>query len=100
MARSSVRILALAFCGILCCATHSCAAGRGVSVGAASGGSQRGLVKLQGEALVWLQDLIRINTTNPPGNEIVAAKYIADVLKQRRNSFGNLREHTGPRDSW
>jgi acetylornithine deacetylase/succinyl-diaminopimelate desuccinylase-like protein len=39
-------------------------------------------VKLQGEAIVWLQDLIRINTSNPPGNEIVAAKYIADVLKK------------------
>jgi acetylornithine deacetylase/succinyl-diaminopimelate desuccinylase-like protein len=28
----------------------------------------------------WLTDLIRINTTNPPGNEMAAAKYIAGVL--------------------
>src|SRR3972149_2497121 len=27
-----------------------------------------------------LSDLIRIDTTNPPGNEIVAAKYIAEKL--------------------
>ncbi|MGH9742217.1 MAG: M20/M25/M40 family metallo-hydrolase [Candidatus Acidiferrum sp.] len=32
------------------------------------------------EAEGWLADLIRINTTNPPGNELAAAKYIAGVL--------------------
>ena len=32
------------------------------------------------EAEAWLADLIRINTTNPPGNEQAAAKYIAGVL--------------------
>jgi acetylornithine deacetylase/succinyl-diaminopimelate desuccinylase-like protein len=32
------------------------------------------------EAQNWLVDLIRINTTNPPGNEQAAAKYIAEVL--------------------
>ena len=34
------------------------------------------------EATVWLIDLIKINTTNPPGNEEAAAKYIADVLQK------------------
>jgi acetylornithine deacetylase/succinyl-diaminopimelate desuccinylase-like protein len=32
------------------------------------------------EAEGWLADLIRIDTTNPPGNEQAAAKYIAGVL--------------------
>lgn len=32
------------------------------------------------EAEGWLADLIRINTTNPPGNEQAAAKYIAGIL--------------------
>jgi acetylornithine deacetylase/succinyl-diaminopimelate desuccinylase-like protein len=32
------------------------------------------------EAQGWLADLIRIDTTNPPGNEQAAAKYIAGVL--------------------
>jgi acetylornithine deacetylase/succinyl-diaminopimelate desuccinylase-like protein len=32
------------------------------------------------DALGWLQALIRINTTNPPGNELVAAKYVASLL--------------------
>jgi acetylornithine deacetylase/succinyl-diaminopimelate desuccinylase-like protein len=39
------------------------------------------LSKLEGDALVWLQGLIRINTTNPPGSELVAAKYVADILQ-------------------
>jgi acetylornithine deacetylase/succinyl-diaminopimelate desuccinylase-like protein len=34
------------------------------------------------EATVWLMDLIKINTTNPPGNEEAAAKYIAGVLQK------------------
>ncbi|HTV57591.1 MAG TPA: M20/M25/M40 family metallo-hydrolase [Verrucomicrobiae bacterium] len=40
------------------------------------------LSALEIEALGWLQDLIRINTTNPPGNELVAAKYIAGILQK------------------
>jgi acetylornithine deacetylase/succinyl-diaminopimelate desuccinylase-like protein len=32
------------------------------------------------EAQGWLADLIRIDTTNPPGNEEAAAKYIAGIL--------------------
>jgi acetylornithine deacetylase/succinyl-diaminopimelate desuccinylase-like protein len=34
------------------------------------------------EAQGWLVDLIKINTTNPPGNEQVAAKYIAGILEK------------------
>src|ERR1700732_2166811 len=35
---------------------------------------------LSREALVWLAQLIQINTTNPPGNEAAAAKYVAGIL--------------------
>ncbi len=38
------------------------------------------LSALQNDALQWLQGLLRINTTNPPGNEMAAAKYIAGIL--------------------
>ena len=34
------------------------------------------------EAHSWLADLIKINTTNPPGNEQLAAMYIAGVLEK------------------
>jgi len=36
--------------------------------------------QITSDAIGWLQGLIRINTTNPPGNEIAAAKYIAGIL--------------------
>jgi acetylornithine deacetylase/succinyl-diaminopimelate desuccinylase-like protein len=34
------------------------------------------------EAIAWLEGLIRINTTNPPGNELAAANYIAGILEK------------------
>jgi acetylornithine deacetylase/succinyl-diaminopimelate desuccinylase-like protein len=37
---------------------------------------------LEREATGWLTDLIKINTTNPPGNEEAAAKYIAAILQK------------------
>src|SRR5579863_9605022 len=37
---------------------------------------------LSKEALGWLAQLIQINTTNPPGNELPAAKFIAGVLEK------------------
>ena len=38
--------------------------------------------ELAREASVWLAQLIQINTTNPPGNEAAAAKYIAGILEK------------------
>jgi acetylornithine deacetylase/succinyl-diaminopimelate desuccinylase-like protein len=34
------------------------------------------------EATGWLAELIKINTTNPPGNEEAAAKYVAGILQK------------------
>ncbi|HEX8836826.1 MAG TPA: M20/M25/M40 family metallo-hydrolase [Candidatus Acidoferrum sp.] len=51
------------------------AAAVGISAAAEASGIQR-------EALVWLADLIRINTSNPPGNEQLAAMYVAGVLQK------------------
>lgn len=34
------------------------------------------------EAVGHLQQLLRLNTVNPPGNEIIACQYLADVLRQ------------------
>ena len=38
------------------------------------------LTLIENEAVTWLENLIRINTTNPPGNELAAAKYLAGIL--------------------
>jgi len=51
--------------------------GMGIPDNGAPVGDTSGLAR---EAQNWVVDLIRINTTNPPGNEQAAAKYIADVL--------------------
>ncbi|MCW4031065.1 MAG: M20/M25/M40 family metallo-hydrolase, partial [Candidatus Bathyarchaeota archaeon] len=38
------------------------------------------LKEVEDEVTNFLSELIRINTTNPPGNEIIAAKYLAESL--------------------
>jgi acetylornithine deacetylase/succinyl-diaminopimelate desuccinylase-like protein len=40
------------------------------------------LKEVEDEATRFLSDLIRINTTNPPGNETAAAKYVAEHLSR------------------
>jgi len=81
MARPNLRIFAFVVCGILFSATYT--GGQGLREQSSQPATPSAdLSRIQGEAIIWLQDLIRINTTNPPGNEIVAAKYIADILKR------------------
>ena len=46
------------------------------------------------EVIGYLQDLIRIDTTNPPGNETEAARYLADVL--RREGFEAVVTESAP----
>jgi acetylornithine deacetylase/succinyl-diaminopimelate desuccinylase-like protein len=40
------------------------------------------LKEVEEEVTTLLSDLIRINTTNPPGNETWAAKYLAETLEK------------------
>jgi acetylornithine deacetylase/succinyl-diaminopimelate desuccinylase-like protein len=42
----------------------------------------RMLTEIEQEITLFLSDLIRINTTNPPGNETVAANFIAQYLSK------------------
>lgn len=44
--------------------------------------SVRLLREIEEEVTNLLSDLIRINTTNPPGNETKAAKYLAETLEK------------------
>ena len=45
-------------------------------------GAQPDLNKLADEAQGWLSDLVKINTVNPPGNEINVAKYISAIFQK------------------
>jgi acetylornithine deacetylase/succinyl-diaminopimelate desuccinylase-like protein len=80
MARSLARALLL-----LMFAAPSCAAQGYPPLGPpsaqATSAQSAEISKLQGDAFGWLQGLIRINTTNPPGNELAAAKYVAEILE-------------------
>ncbi len=40
------------------------------------------LDKVSREAVRWLSNYVRINTTNPPGNELQAARYLAQLLQR------------------
>src|ERR1700690_4577764 len=40
------------------------------------------LSKLADEAQVWLSDLVRTNSVNPPGNEAAVAKYISAIFQK------------------
>ena len=40
------------------------------------------ITALTGDAKVWLQELIKINTTNPPGNEQAVAKYLLAIFQK------------------
>jgi acetylornithine deacetylase/succinyl-diaminopimelate desuccinylase-like protein len=91
MARTAARICLLTLAGIVSLSSASSAqTRRQSSAHAVSTQPQKSqpispqasdLSKLESDALGWLEGLIRINTTNPPGNELVAAKYIADILQ-------------------
>ena len=80
MARKLSRLVLLALLAALGVSGAGCGPGDSGAVrfGVASGD----LSSLESESLQWLEGLLRINTTNPPGNELAAAKYLADILNR------------------
>jgi len=54
----------------------------GLPVAPAQAPAAQSTTALGQEALGWLADLVKINTTNPPGNEEAAAKYLAEILRK------------------
>jgi acetylornithine deacetylase/succinyl-diaminopimelate desuccinylase-like protein len=50
--------------------------------GAAESQQRADLARIAEEATEWLAGLIRIDTTNPPGNELAAARYLAGILER------------------
>jgi acetylornithine deacetylase/succinyl-diaminopimelate desuccinylase-like protein len=82
MARLRVRISICTLLFLLACSmqVHAQSSPAQNSAMLPASGSGVDFSKLDFEALGWLQGFIRINTTNPPGNELVAAKYLSDIL--------------------
>ena len=55
---------------------------------------------VQGEAVAWLQSYIRINTINPPGNEIAGAQFLAGILKQEGIPYEIVESAPGRANIW
>jgi len=55
---------------------------------------------LQGEAVAWLQAYLRVNTINPPGNEIAGAQFLAAILKQEGIPFEVAESAPGRGNIW
>ena len=81
MAPRANRIGIFMLLGILACARHARAQAVPTQIGSPSSPTTD-TSQVSSDAIGWLEDLIRINTTNPPGNELAAAKYIAGVLQR------------------
>jgi acetylornithine deacetylase/succinyl-diaminopimelate desuccinylase-like protein len=81
MARRSGQIVLLMLLGALAGGAGICAQVPASQAAAAPSASPN-LSQIETDAIGWLQGLIHINTTNPPGNELAAANYLAGILKQ------------------
>jgi len=55
---------------------------------------------IEDEALAWLQDYIRIDTTNPPGNESRAVKFIGDILDKEGIAYQTAESAPGRGNLW
>ena len=97
MARGTSRIALTVFVGALACAfplwaqNHPMPAPPAQPASATASSST--IVGMENEAISWLQGLVRINTTNPPGNELNAARYLAAIL-EREGIHGEVYEST------
>jgi len=55
---------------------------------------------IEDEALAWLQDYIRVDTTNPSGNETRAVKFIADILEKEGIAYQSAESAPGRGNLW
>ena len=55
---------------------------------------------LQGEAVGWLQGYLRVNTINPPGNEIAGAQFLAGLLKKEGIPYEIAESAPGRANIW
>jgi acetylornithine deacetylase/succinyl-diaminopimelate desuccinylase-like protein len=56
--------------------------------------------KLQDEAVEHTREYIRINTTNPPGNEVLTMQFFARILKQEGIPFDTASSAPGRGNIW
>ena len=62
--------------------------------------SQVDLGALQDEAVQWLQEYIRVNTVNPPGNEIRGAEFFAAIFEAEGIAYEIAESAPGRGNIW
>ena len=62
--------------------------------------AQLDLQSLQDEAVQWLQEYIRINTVNPPGNETAAAEFFARIFEAEGIEYEMAESAPGRGNIW
>ena len=55
---------------------------------------------LQDRAVEWLQEYIRIDTVNPPGNEIAGARFFAAILEAEGIPYELVESAPGRGNIW
>jgi acetylornithine deacetylase/succinyl-diaminopimelate desuccinylase-like protein len=55
---------------------------------------------IEDQALTWLQDFIRVDTTNPPGNETRAVEFIANILEAEGIPYQTAESAPGRGNLW
>ena len=62
--------------------------------------AQLDLTSLQDEAVEWLQEYIRINTINPPGNETAGAEFFAEIFEAEGIEYEMAESAPGRGNIW
>jgi len=62
--------------------------------------AQVDLSSLQDEAVAWLQEYLRINTVNPPGNETAAAEFFARIFEAEGIEYEIAESAPGRGNIW
>ena len=71
------------------------------SIPAASVGAQDvDLAALQDEAVAWLQEYVRLDTQNPPGNEILGAEFFAGIFEAEGIPYEVAQSAPGRGNIW
>jgi acetylornithine deacetylase/succinyl-diaminopimelate desuccinylase-like protein len=55
---------------------------------------------IEDEALAWLQDFIRVDTINPPGNETRAVEFIGNILDKEGIDYQSAESAPGRGNLW
>ena len=62
--------------------------------------AQVDVAALQDEAVAWLVEYIQLNTVNPPGNEILGARFFAEILEREGIPYEIAESAPGRGNIW